>query len=139
MVDRLTREQRSANMRAIRSRDTEPELLVRRLLHRHGYRYRLNLRVQGFRPDIVFPARQMAIFVHGCFWHRHPGCRFATNPSTRPEFWRTKFERNVARDTRVAVALAAAGWEQMVVWECETHDPHTLSDSLRRFLGPAKR
>jgi DNA mismatch endonuclease, patch repair protein len=135
MPDVLTPEQRSRNMRAIKGRDTGPELTVRRLLHAMGYRFRLHRRDLPGRPDIVLPGRRMAVFVHGCFWHRHR-CRFGcVEPATRPEFWRAKFAANVARDRRAVRALQQAGWRVIVVWECQTRDADKLSARLRRLIG----
>jgi len=119
MADTLTSERRSWNMSRIRGRDTGPELLLRSLLHRAGFRFRLHAKQLAGRPDVVLPKYQTAIFVHGCFWHRHPGCRNATTPSTRREFWQEKFDGNVSRDARNRTALEAAGWTVMTVWECE--------------------
>ena len=116
-MDRLTPNQRSENMRRIRGKDSAPERAVRRLLHKLGYRYRLHRRDLPGRPDIVFPTRRKVIFVHGCFWHRHPGCKFAYNPKSRLEFWSTKFRQNVERDNRATAMLMASGWAVLVVWE----------------------
>jgi len=119
MVDTITSERRSWNMSRIRGRDTGPELRLRSLLHRAGFRFRLHAKKLPGRPDIVLPKYRMAIFVHGCFWHRHSGCRNATTPSTRAEFWQEKFDTNVRRDARNRADLEAAGWTVMTVWECE--------------------
>ncbi len=105
-------------MAGIRGKDTKPELLVRRYLHRHGFRYRLHAKKLPGHPDIVLAKYQAAIFVHGCFWHRHPGCKYAYEPKTRQDFWQRKFDRNVERDQEVRQALIDAGWRVMVVWEC---------------------
>jgi len=134
-MDRLTPNQRSENMRRIRGKDSAPERAVRRLLHKLGYRYRLHRRDLPGRPDIVFPTRRKVIFVHGCFWHRHPGCKFAYNPKSRLEFWSTKFRQNVERDNRATAMLMASGWAVLVVWECETADAKLLTSRLRAFLG----
>lgn len=132
----LTPEQRSRNMRAIKGRDTTPELTVRRLLHAMGYRFRLQRRDLPGRPDIVLPRHRVAVFVHGCFWHRHR-CRYGcVEPATRPEFWRAKFAANVARDRRAVRALRRAGWRVLVVWECQTRDMERLRKRLAAFLGP---
>jgi len=118
MGDTITAERRSWNMSRIRGRDTAPERQLRSLLHRAGFRFRLHDRKLSGRPDIVLPKYRTAIFVHGCFWHRHSGCRNATTPSTRPEFWREKFEANVRRDESNRAALEDAGWKVLIVWEC---------------------
>ncbi len=119
MADTLTSERRSWNMSRIRGRDTAPELLLRSLLPRAGGRFRRRARELPGRPDVVLPRYRAAIFVHGCFWHRHPGCRNATTPTTRREFWQEKFDGNVSRDVRNRIALEAAGWTVHTVWECE--------------------
>ena len=121
-------------MARIRGRDTKPEKVVRSLAHALGYRFRLHRRDLPGSPDLVFSSRRRVILVHGCFWHRHPGCRFATSPRTRPEFWEAKFARNVERDAENLADLAAAGWEALVVWECETRDPDRLAGRLTAFL-----
>ena len=119
MADTITRERRSWNMSRIKGRDTGPELRLRSLLHRAGFRFRLHSKELPGKPDIVLPKYRAAIFVHGCFWHRHDGCRNATMPSTRTEFWKSKFDSNVGRDERNQAALKAAGWTVLTVWECE--------------------
>lgn len=110
---------RSRNMAAIRSANTKPEMLLRRALHSRGYRYRLHRADLPGRPDLVLAGRRAAIFVHGCFWHRHQECRFATIPATRPEFWQSKFDSNVRRDARSFEALVDMGWRVANVWECQ--------------------
>ncbi|MFV3386778.1 very short patch repair endonuclease [Pseudomonas sp. NY15364] len=111
--------QRSRMMSGIRGKDTKPEMLVRRFLHAHGYRYRLHRKDLPGKPDIVLSRLRVCIFVHGCFWHHHPGCRFAVLPKSRPEFWEAKLLANAARDQRVLKSLNEAGWRTFVVWECE--------------------
>lgn len=133
-MDRLTPRQRSENMRRIRGKDSAPELIVRRLLHKLGYRYRLHRRELPGCPDIVFVSRRKVIFVHGCFWHRHPDCKFAYNPKSRIDFWAGKFQQNVERDARATAALTASGWSTFVIWECETADAKLLTIRLRAFL-----
>lgn len=118
MTDIVDRQTRSRMMSGIRGKDTKPELLLRRGLHARGFRFRLHARGLVGRPDLVFPGRRAAIFVHGCFWHRHEGCRFTTTPATRPEFWAEKFAANVVRDATAQEALLAAEWRVAVVWEC---------------------
>jgi DNA mismatch endonuclease (patch repair protein) len=131
----MSREKRSALMGRIRGRNTGPEMIVRRLLYALGYRYRLHARELPGKPDIVFRSRQIAVFVHGCFWHRH-NCGLAYVPKTRPEFWHRKFQGNVARDKRTKRALEAAGWRVIIVWECQLSDLPALSKSLAREIGP---
>lgn len=133
--DRLTPAQRSAHMGRIRRANTKPEWIVRRLLHRLGYRFRLQWKAAPGRPDVAFPGRRKIIFVHGCFWHQHEGCRRAGIPGTRREFWVQKFERNKARDARDLARAEAEGWSTLVVWECETFDDAMLERRLVGFLG----
>lgn len=121
---RLTR---SEMMARVRSSDTAPEMTVRCALWRAGLRYRLHDKSLPGRPDIVFRSRRIAVFVHGCFWHRHAGCRLASTPKTRPEFWEAKFRENVTRDARVVAELEAAGWRPIVMWGCAVADPTTLT------------
>ena len=137
MADNLSVEQRRDVMGRIRSKDTTPEMKVRRLVHRMGYRYRLHAADLPGQPDLVFRARRKAIFVHGCFRHRHDGCRRATAPKTRPGFWRKKLDGNVERDRRNEAALRAGGWGVLVIWECETKGDEAmeLPQKLRRFLA----
>ena len=138
MVDRLTSEQRSAHMARIRRCDTKPEWIVRRVLHRLGYRFRLQWKAAPGRPDIAFPARRKIIFVHGCFWHQHEGCKLGRLPATRTDFWREKFRRNRERDARNLTDAAVEGWQVMVVWECETKDEMAVGKALATFLGDQK-
>src|SRR5579871_5600539 len=115
VVDKITR---SRMMAGIRGKDTKPELSLRRALHRIGLRYRLHVSRLPGRPDIVLPRYRVAIQVHGCFWHRHPGCVFTTNPSSNIRFWKTKFRESVERDKRSLAALRDLGWRVIIVWEC---------------------
>lgn len=135
MADRLTPERRSYLMSRVRGKNTTPELRVRKLAHALGYRFRLHRRDLPGKPDLVFPRLHKIIFVHGCFWHRHEGCRLATHSKSRTEFWEAKFERNVERDRRVRAELRALGWDVLVIWECETRESDTLEDILRRFFA----
>lgn len=135
MPDVLTPEQRQHNMRRIRGKNTGPELLVRRLLHKEGFRYRLHSSELPGRPDIVFPKMRKAVFVHGCFWHRHEGCPKAATPMTRAMFWQHKFKENVERDARAYRRLWHMGWKIFIVWECEVGDRHKLMYRLREFLA----
>jgi DNA mismatch endonuclease (patch repair protein) len=133
--DIMSRAKRSALMGRIRGRDTGPEMTVRRLLHAMRYRFRLHARDLPGKPDIVFRTRRVAIFVHGCFWHRHD-CGLAYIPKTRAEFWQSKFEGNVTRDRRTEHELEAAGWRVVIVWECELDDLASLARSFSKELGP---
>ena len=130
---------RSRIMRSVRRAHTGPELVVRKLLHRLGLRFRLQRRELPGTPDIVLPKHKTAIFVHGCFWHRHAGCGKATMPKTRVEFWTDKFERNVVRDREKEWALVAAGWRVLTIWECETRGIETLTDKLHDAFSLARR
>ncbi|MCE8438357.1 very short patch repair endonuclease [Rhodovulum sulfidophilum] len=118
MADIVPPEVRSRMMASIGRRDTKPEVMVRKALHAAGFRFRLDVRDMPGSPDIVLPKWRTAIFVHGCFWHRHPGCARATTPATRPEFWQRKFDANTARDARVEAALVERGWKVGIIWEC---------------------
>lgn len=117
-------------MAQVKGKDTGPEMAVRRLLHALGYRFRLHRRDLPGKPDIVLPRLRTVIFVHGCYWHRHTGCRRATTPRTRTEFWETKFARTVARDKQQRDQLIATGWRVLTIWECETRDRDALLDNL---------
>jgi DNA mismatch endonuclease (patch repair protein) len=120
-------------MAGIKGKNSQPELLVRRLLFASGYRFRLHRRDLPGTPDIVMPSRKIAIFIHGCFWHLHQGCRFAKMPATRPEFWRVKLEANVQRDQRSIDELRAMGWRVLCVWECSTRDSRASADIQYRL------
>lgn len=127
---------RSANMSKVRGKNTKPEMAVRRAAHALGLRFRLHRRDLPGTPDLVFSKRKTAIFVHGCFWHRHEGCRKAgPAPKTRTTFWQAKFDRNTARDARNADALKEAGWNVATIWECETRNPEKLTDQLRSIFN----
>lgn len=139
MVDSLTKEQRSWNMGRVRNKDTKPELLVRSLLHRQGYRFRLHKKDLPGKPDIVLSKYHAVIFVHGCFWHRHKNCKDATIPKSRIDFWEQKFAQNVDRDKQVKGALRKLGWNVLVVWECETAKPDELMTRLHRKLRDTSR
>lgn len=124
-------------MARVGPKDTRPELTVRKAIHARGFRYRLHSKKLPGRPDLVFPGRHLVIFVHGCFWHRHQGCRNCSTPRTRPEFWNAKFAANVARDDRVMRELEADGWTVVVIWECETEKPDILAVRLDEIFGMA--
>jgi DNA mismatch endonuclease, patch repair protein len=136
MADTMTREQRSERMSRIGRRDTGPEMTVRRLAHSLGYRYRLHRRDLPGTPDLVFPGRRKVIFVHGCFWHRHPGC--GRMPKSKLEFWRPKLESNRKRDLAARRKLRSLGWKCLVLWECELRDAAALAERIRGFLGESK-
>lgn len=133
-MDRLTPEDRSANMARIRATNTVPELRVRRFLHARGFRFRLHASLPG-TPDVVLPKHRTVVFVHGCFWHQHPGCRYAYKPRTRVSFWSKKFEGTRERDERAMAKLEALGWQVLVVWECQTRADALLTDSLSSLLN----
>jgi DNA mismatch endonuclease, patch repair protein len=135
--DKLSAERRSANMRQIRSKDTSPELLLRRLIHGLGYRFRVHRKDLPGKPDIVFPARRKVIFVHGCFWHQHTECREGRMPNSRLEYWGSKLRRNQERDALAQSSLRQQGWQCLVVWECELKDSTAALKRVRRFLGTA--
>ena len=117
-MDRLSKEHRSWNMSRIRSRDTRPEMVVRSLLHGAGFRFRLHVRELPGTPDIVLPKYRAVVFVHGCFWHRHPGCKYASVPRSNRKFWAKKFRENVTRDRVAQRSLERMGWHVVVIWEC---------------------
>lgn len=133
-MDTLTKERRSWNMAQIRGKDTKPELIVRSVLHRLGARFRLHRKDLPGRPDIVLPRYGLVVFVHGCFWHRHQGCKYAYTPKSRVENWKNKFRQNVSRDRRTRRELEKVGWEVVVVWECETRQIDSLVARLAVIL-----
>lgn len=124
-------------MARVRGRDTKPEMLVRRLAHRMGYRFRLHRRDLPGCPDLVFPSRRKVIFVHGCFWHRHPdeACRLARLPKSRLDFWGPKLETNRKRDEENLARLADQGWASLVIWECQLRDAGVVEARIGEFLG----
>lgn len=137
VADIVDMQTRSRMMAGITGKDTKPELALRRALHARGFRYRLHAKNVPGRPDLVFPKYGAVVFVHGCFWHRHAGCRYSTTPATRPEFWQSKFESNVARDAAVQAALIQAGWRVATVWECASRKTNQLdvaADLLATWL-----
>jgi DNA mismatch endonuclease (patch repair protein) len=133
-MDKLTTERRSANMRKIKSKGMKPEMVVRRLAHALGYRFRLHRRDLPGKPDLVFVGKRKAIFVHGCFWHQHSACREGRVPGSNVGYWGPKLKRNVERDAYNQAALQAAGWETLTVWECEISSATELSTRLDHFL-----
>lgn len=133
MADRLTAQQRSELMSKIKGKDTAPEMIVRRIVHGLGFRYRLHRKNLPGKPDLAFSARRKVIFVHGCFWHGH-GCKIGKLPKSRPEFWRPKIEGNRRRDEATLAGLARAGWVSLIVWQCETKDLSALRNKIVEFL-----
>jgi len=136
MTDILSPEERSRRMSQVRGKDTGPEMAVRRLVHALGYRYRLHRKDLPGRPDLVFPSRRKVIFVHGCFWHRHPDpdCKLARLPKSRLDFWKPKLEGNRKRDVENQKKLRGEGWEVLVIWECELGNKTSLENKIRRYL-----
>ncbi|MGO0789173.1 very short patch repair endonuclease [Herbaspirillum seropedicae] len=130
-MDVLTPEQRKKTMRAVKSANTLPELIVRKMLFHAGFRFRLHRKDLPGKPDIVLPRYRTVVFVHGCFWHQHPGCKNAARPSSRQEYWQNKLDKNVSRDASHISDLEADRWKVVVVWECETKNPEMLSQRLK--------
>lgn len=135
MRDRLTKERRSWNMSRIRSKNTTPEKCVRSLLHKLGYRFRLHVKNLPGCPDIVLSRLKKVVFVHGCFWHRHRGCKNCTTPNSRRAWWLKKLHGNVVRDKMHQRELRRLGWRALIIWECETEHPETLVSRVSVFLG----
>lgn len=135
MVDSLTPAQRSARMARIRGKDTAPEVTLRRGLHKLGFRYRLHNQLLPGRPDIVLPFYKTVVLVHGCFWHRHQGCKVANTPKSNVEFWQAKFTRNVERDLATSQRLMELGWQVIVVWECELNTPTKAQPTIERVAA----
>jgi DNA mismatch endonuclease (patch repair protein) len=134
-VDRLSTSRRSENMRRIRSTNTSPELCVRGLVHRLGYRFRLHRKDLPGKPDLVFPRLKKVVLVHGCFWHQHLGCIDSHVPKSRIGYWAPKLQRNCERDAENSRMLLSQGWRVLIIWECETRDAAGLEATLTRFLG----
>ena len=122
-------------MSRVKGRDTRPEKLVRSLLHRMGYRFRLHRKDLPGKPDVVLPKHRKIVFVHGCFWHGHEGCRRASRPKSNVEFWNRKIDANIERDARAQRELESSGWKILTVWQCETHDVPMLRERLETFLS----
>lgn len=133
-MDTLTQEQRTRCMSMVRSRNTKPEMIVRRLLHGMGYRYALHAKRLPGKPDIVLTRHHKVAFVHGCYWHGHEGCRRSARPSSNLSFWKEKLDRNKARDADRQRDLVVLGWKVLTVWECETRDINELRHRLKQFL-----
>lgn len=136
MADKISQQRRSANMARIKSKDMKPELVVRRLAHALGYRFRLHRNELPGKPDLVFASRKAVIFVHGCFWHQHQSakCLDARLPQSNQSYWLPKLARNVARDAENLSKLEADGWRTLIIWECETKDSRQLASRLKHFL-----
>ncbi len=128
-------EQRSRNMSAIKSKNTKPEIAVRKLLHSMGYRFRLHRKDLPGSPDIVLPKYKTIIFVHGCFWHRHENCKYASTPKTRKEFWENKFNANKIRDQKILKEIKNLGWKFIIIWECEARNIRSIEEKIKRFLN----
>lgn len=131
MVDHLTKQMRSWNMSRIRSKNTNPEIIVRSFLHRLGYRFRLHQKNLPGKPDIVLAKYKTIIFVHGCFWHRHKGCKYCTTPSVRQDYWLVKFDRNVKKYRNDRYQLKKLGWKVITIWECDTKNLGKISKKLQ--------
>jgi len=138
-MDNLSLEKRSWNMAQIRSKNTKPEILVRKLLHSIGYRFRLGRTDIPGRPDILLPKYKTAIYVHGCFWHRHEGCKYAYTPKSKIEFWNNKFATNIKRDQEVSEKIKNSDWRQLIIWECQTRNKDQLIVTLTEFLNDTQK
>ena len=134
-MDKIPKDKRSAVMRRVRSKDTKPELVVRRMAHSMGYRYRLHVRALPGHPDMVFSKRRKVIFIHGCMWHSHEGCPNNRRPHTRQDYWVPKLDGNKRRDVANIATLKEKGWDVLVIWECEVKKFTELAERLTNFLG----
>lgn len=137
-MDKLSPEKRSELMGRVRGKNTTLEIRVRSLLHKMGYRFRLHRSDLPGKPDIVMPKHRLCIFVHGCFWHQHPGCRRATVPASNMDFWKAKLARTIERDHQNLTALVQLGWRTVVIWECETKDTSRLRQKLESLISESK-
>jgi DNA mismatch endonuclease (patch repair protein) len=137
-MDPLSPSQRSKVMAQVRGKDTKPEMRVRTTVHGMGLRFRLHRRGLKGTPDLVFPKYKVAIFVHGCFWHQHPGCKRASMPQNREDFWRAKLARNVERDTEAELQLRSEGWRVEIIWECETKDAMQIRKRVEKIFGRSR-
>lgn len=135
-MDRIDTSRRSANMRAIKSKGMKPEMIVRSLAHRLGYRFRLHAKDLPGKPDLVFRKKRRVIFVHGCFWHMHSAksCKISRTPKSNQEYWLQKLNRNRRRDRQVRDRLRRMGWKSLVIWECQTKNPKKLANRIKSFL-----
>lgn len=135
MADVVDKQTRSRMMAGIGGKNTKPELVLRRALHARGFRYRLHVKQLPGRPDLLLAKYRAVVFVHGCFWHRHTGCRYATTPATRTEFWQAKFSANIARDDVVRIKLRHAGWRVATVWECGLKKPDRVKAVVSQLVS----
>jgi DNA mismatch endonuclease, patch repair protein len=135
MADRLTKKQRSKNMASIKGKDTKPEMAVRKFLYAQGLRYRLHQKDLPGKPDIVIRRKNTAIFINGCYWHRHKGCKFTYNPKSNIDFWNEKFKSNVERDNNSYKALIDSGWKVIIVWECDIKNNKYQEDLIGKLKG----
>jgi len=135
IMDKVSPEKRSWTMAKVKSRDTRPEKIMRSLLHSMGYRFRLHRMDLPGKPDIVLPKYKAVVFVHGCFWHRHQGCKRATTPASNSDYWNPKFARTITRDAKNQSLLKASGWRVLVIWECELKKPAALRLQMSNFLS----
>lgn len=135
-ADVVTPEQRSRNMSKIKGKNTKPEMIVRSMCHELGLRYRLHRKDLPGTPDLVFPKHRLCLFVHGCFWHRHPGCKYAYTPKSRLDFWLPKLAKNVERDMKAKRALEVSGWRVSIIWECQTKNRDTLRAEIQKMINP---
>jgi len=134
MTDTVSKEQRSRNMSLIRSTETKPETFVRSVIHGMGYRFRKNVKTLSGKPDIVLPKYKTVIFVHGCFWHQHKGCKRATIPKSNIDYWIPKLESNVKRDKKHTADLKILGWKVVVIWECETKTADSIIKKVKKIV-----
>ncbi|NWB67840.1 very short patch repair endonuclease [Pseudomonas sp. I8001] len=134
-ADVVTPEQRSRNMSKIKGKNTKPEMTVRSMCHELGLRYRLHRKDLPGTPDLVFPKHRLCLFVHGCFWHRHPGCKYAYTPKSRLDFWLPKLAKNVERDMKAKRALEVSGWRVSIIWECQTKNRDTLRAEIQKMIN----
>lgn len=134
MMDNLTIEKRSANMRRIKSKDTSPELIVRKIIHKMGYRFRLHRKDLPGKPDLTFPSKKKVVFVHGCFWHQHENCEISRIPKSNRQYWVPKLRRNKFRDQEHQNSLKKLGWKVLVIWECEIKELNKMNKKIINFL-----
>ena len=139
MADIVSKKKRSEMMSGIKGKDTKPEIATRKMMYKMGLRYRLHRKDLPGKPDIVLGTIKLAIFVHGCFWHRHNQCKYSYSPKTRVNFWEKKFNDNVKRDINNRLALEELGWKSAVIWECQTKDPDDLKKNILNIIESSKK